>query len=454
MNTISKDRHLLIVEKGELPEGAYSKYAEIDQHIKFDSEVWDALADGGCQRIHYDLMLICAAVEFADRKWHRLQDWSRFLRLTVPVIELETWQSIEVKNNLEHVLRYLTGDVWRFDFVKAKNAEPCEFKQMRLYFDETEKFAIAYSEGLDSRAVSALEGKKTDALCIRVANKTNKPQHGDSFFTQIPFRVDKENRGRESSFRSRGFQFAAMTSIAAHIRNLERIVVPESGQGALGPAMLPLHGIYADYRNYPMFFRKMERFVEVALNHKVHFDQPRLWFTKGQTLNAFLELENKSKQDLIGTRSCWQKRHIVNVDNAVRQCGLCAACILRRFSMHAAGLEEPSGTYVIEDLTVSNAYDAMSKVPDENDQKNMVEYGVVGVRHFKHLADMAKLKDEKLRLHASEIAEATGLESEVVLTKLRTMLAAHAKEWEAFLAAQGEQSFLRNWTDGGTRWAI
>src|SRR3546814_1263217 len=66
------------------------------------------------------------------------------------------------------------------------------------------------------------------------------------------------------------------------------LVVPESGQGALGPVLLPLYNIYRDYRNHPSLFRKMERFLCPALDHSVEFDQPRMWSTKGQTLRTFL----------------------------------------------------------------------------------------------------------------------------------------------------------------------
>ena len=112
---------------------------------------------------------------------------------------------------------------------------------------------------------------------------------GQMISREIPFKV-KGYRGNESSFRSRGFQFAAVTAIAAQLSNVTRVVVPESGQGALGPVLLPLHNIYADYRNHPTFFRKMERFIKAVLGYRVRFEQPRLWSTKGQTLRAFLNM--------------------------------------------------------------------------------------------------------------------------------------------------------------------
>ena len=204
----------------------------------------------------------------------------------------------------------------------------------------------------------------------------------------------KGYRGNESSFRSRGFQFAAVTAIAAQLSSVTRVIVPESGQGALGPVLLPLHNIYADYRNHPTFFRNMERFIKAVLGYRVRFEQPRLWSTKGQTLRAFLGMVGKSEQHLTSTHSCWQTRRVVNV-GVRKQCGLCAACLLRRLSLHAAGVNEAPDTYIVSDLAASDAADALSVIPQKADRDIMVEYGSVGARHLQHLADMSGLPDER-----------------------------------------------------------
>jgi hypothetical protein len=444
------DKRLYVIEKGQkpgrtLPKGAV--IAEAGRHIRFNTAVLDTFDVKGCEPLHYDMLILCAAIEFADRRWKRPLSWRRTLDVTVSVIDLKTWQKPEVLKSLQGVLNHLTGDTWRFTFVPAKNLSPIGARQIPLDFGKTKTFAIAYSDGLDSRAVSALSGDEEQALCIRVARNRQRRKNGDSYFTQIPFKV-KGYRGNESSFRSRGFQFAAVTAIAAQLSSLSRIIVPESGQGALGPVLLPLHNIYADYRNHPTFFRKMERFIKALQGYTVRFEQPRLWSTKGQTLRAFLGIAGKSEQYLTGAHSCWQTRRVVNVGGR-KQCGLCAACLLRRLSLHAAGVNEALTTYVVSDLAASDAGDALSVIPQKADRNIMVEYGSVGARHLQHLADMSGLPDDALRVHASEIAAAIGESYEEVLTKLRKMLVTHAEEWRAFLSAQGEQSFLKSWMDGG-----
>src|SRR3546814_1241352 len=89
-------------------------------------------------------------------------------------------------------------------------------RQIPLGFANSKKFAVPYSEGLDSRAVSALSGTEDDALCVRVSNNRQKRRPGENFFNQVPFKV-LGHTSNESSFRSRGFQFGVVAAIAAHL---------------------------------------------------------------------------------------------------------------------------------------------------------------------------------------------------------------------------------------------
>ena len=447
----TKAKRLRVIEKDQEPDRTCPKdalTALVGREITFNPTVLDTFDVRGFRSVHYDLMLLCASIEFADRRWKRPQSWNRDLHVMVPVIDLGAWQEREVLESLNSVLRHLTCDEWTLSFVQADNPSPIGERQGELSFPNTKTFAIAYSKGLDSRAVAALSGDRDEALCIRVAQYRQHRKTGDSYFAQIPFKVHVP-RSNESSFRSHGFQFSAVTAIAAHLSHLTRIVTPESGQSALGPVLLPLHNIYPDYRNHPTFFRKMERFIKALLSHRVHYEQPRLWYTKGQTLRAFLDLPGKLEHHLTNTRSCWQNRRIVNSGGSKKHCGLCAACLLRRQSLHAVGVSETPDNYVVPDLNATDVTEALSGIPRTADRKIMVEYGSVGARHLQHFADMAVLPDDKLRVHVSEIATATGATPQDTMKNLRTLLVTHAEEWRAFLAAQGEQSFLKNWMAGG-----
>lgn len=444
-------KYLCVLEAGQSRECKFPKeteMVEVGQEIRFKLNVLDTLDVKGFQSVHYDMLVLCAAIEFADRRWKRPLSWARTFHLTIPVTDFATWQKPEVQDRLRNVLRHVTCDTWHFTFVPAKNCSPIGERQRELPLAKKKSFVVAYSDGLDSLATSALASKSDEVLCIRVAKHHQCQKSGDKFFTQIPFTV-RGYRHNESSFRSRGFQFAAVTAIAAHLSNIHQIVVPESGQGALGTVLLPLHLIHADCRNHPTFFRKMELFVKAVLGYQVQYAQPRLWFTKGQTLRAFLDLPGRGEADLTDRRSCWQEQFVVNTDGGKKQCGLCAACLLRRMSMYAAGIHEGDDTYVVSNLTATDVQEALAIVRPNALRDTMIEYGLTGVRHLQQLADLADVPDDRLRADVSEIASATGASQEDTLKNLRTLLVTHAQEWRAFLSIQGEQSFLNNWLEGG-----
>ncbi len=422
--------------------------AEIGTEIVFDPSILDTYDYKGWQPVHHDLLLVCAAVEFVDRRCgRRPRRWSRLFHIRVPVIELTVWQRPEVRALLHDTLTHLTGDDWNFSFIQAEDSVAMGMRQRNLPFRNRKEFVIAYSDGLDSRCVSGLFETGESAVRVRVTQNKDRVKEAERPFDRIPFAV-KLASPRESGGRFRAFKFSAITAITAHLSSVQRILVPESGQGALGPVLLPLHNIYADYSNHPTFFRKMERFVKALLGYSVTYEQPRLWYTKGETIGAFLAHSAKGQEAVLSTRSCWQQRWNVRFAGKLRQCGLCLACLLRRMSLHAANVNEPADTYTVGNLTSACYNDAIPRSNRNRLRHTMVEYGSVGARHLQQLADVAELP-AVLRPHVFEIARATGASERDTRNSLRKLLLKHAEEWRDFVSCQGKHSFIKNWTKGG-----
>ncbi len=440
---------LHVVEKGISPEQGSNgdeTVAKINTEIRFNPGILDTYHYEGWKPVHYDLLVVCAAVEFADRRCgRRATRWSRRFQVTLPVLELAAWRQPEVQVRLQDTLRHLTGDEWHFFFVQAANSTDCGAHQRSLPFHGDEEFAIAYSDGLDSRCVSGIFDTGDSVIRVRVTRTRNQIANGEHPFDQIPFQV-KVVSSRLRDVRSRAFKFAAIVAIAGHLSGVRRILVPESGQDALGPVLLPLHNVYADYRNHPTFFRRMERFIEALLGYSVAYKQPRLWYTKSETIADFLARPGIGQQSVLSTRSCWQQRWNAIGDGKRTQCGLCAACLLRRMSMHAAGVDEPTDAYTIGDLKAASYDDAVLQGDCKRLSKTMVEYGIVGARHLQQLAELAGLPDPALRVHVFEIARATGDSEQDTGYALRRLLVRHAEEWRDFVSAQGQRSFMGSWT--------
>lgn len=445
-----REHSLYVADQGLRSEHEYQEsvtIAEIGKEIVFDLSILDTYHYDGWKSVHHDLLVVCAAVEFADRRYARSKNqWSRRFLITVPVMELDVWQQPKVQMYLSDMLRHLTGDNWNFSFVETRGTGVVGHRQRSLNFGDSKQFAIAYSDGLDSRCVSGIYDKG-NAVRVRISKSKDKITPGDRPFNLIPFEV--KLKSLESGVRSRGFKFAAITAIAGQLSSVSKIIVPESGQGALGPVMLPLHNVYADYRNYPTFFRKMERFIKELLDYEVTYEQPRLWYTKGQTISAFLAQPGITSETILSTRSCWQRRWNVRIDGKLRQCGLCAACLLRRMSLHSVNVEEPDDTYTFADLMVSRFENG---IPGNNyvRMSEMVEYGSAGVRHLQQIADLAVQPDAALRSYVFEIAQATNSSEQDTFDNLRKLLSKHSEEWRNFVNAQGKSSFIYDWIERGT----
>lgn len=446
-------RELHVLEAGQKPPRRVSDgrvYATIGSAIKCDKDIFDSYSYEGWSDIHHDLLIVCAAVEFADRRWARgIAKWARQITITVPVIHLSTWQAASVHLSLCDTLRHLTGDEWQFSFVQHQGAASGDSRQGPLFPNQHKEFAIAYSEGLDSLSVSGLYNENDVAVCVRVAKNRQKLRKDERPFDRLPFYVKLGRKSYEDSARSRGFKFAAVTVIAAQLSNVSRILVPESGQGALGPVLLPLRNIYPDYRNHPTFFRKMEGFIEALLGVSVVYKQPRLWHTKGQTIAAFLSKPGINVDQLIDTRSCWQQRFNVRIGGKRRQCGVCAACLLRRMSLHAAGVKEPPENYSMANLQASRFNDALPKQKSFMATNTLYDYGYMGARHLEQLANFAEEPDSVLKPYALQLGDALDLSISNVLKQLRGMLTQHSTEWVAFKESLGEKSFIHLWTKGG-----
>lgn len=425
----------------------------IGRDVTFSTEPLESYCLAGWEPVAFDALLLAAAVEFCDRTQRRPAiTWARSIELQIAVHDPDRWSDKAVSCPLHQALELLTGDQWSVTF--TGRSEPVSIPRQIHFTMPTESCAVMpFSDGLDSRAVAGLVAHEIGDRLIRVrlGSKTLDAPIQSLFgekqpFTSIPYRiVFAKNQAVESSARSRGFKFALMSGLAAYLVKADRIIVPESGQGALGPALVPVGQLHEDYRNHPVFTDKMEAFLVALFGHRVRFDFPQLWQTKGETLARFVK-ECRDGHSWAGTWSCWQQNRQVSVGGSKRQCGICAACMLRRLSVHAAGLEEPSDFYVWEDLTAST-FEAGAARGFNKITKAQREYAIAGTLHLDHLASFRRSAANKsaLDLSVSQLSKSQALPETEVRTKLNLLLDRHETEWRNFLESLGPNSFVASW---------
>ena len=429
---------------------------EIERNIEFDTARLESYCIATWEPVIYDAMLVAAAVEFADKIQRRPQmSWQRDLQLAIPVHDPQHWNSRPVTDALHEVLNFLTGDRWTIEFCnRTKTANT--LSQGRFNLPADVDGVIPFSDGLDSRCVAGLLGREMGDKLIRVRLGTKawdgKALHGfRQPFTSVPYHVRADKRQFvESSARSRGFKFALISGLAAYLTKARQVIISESGQGALGPALIPVGQGYEDYRTHPQFTDRMERFLEALLRHKVRFSFTQLWLTKAETLRKFVD-ECNGGTSWADTWSCWQQNRHVSVAGKKRQCGVCAACLLRRLSVHGAGLSEPKETYVWENLSAAS-FEAGATPSFERKKITtaLQQYAIAGALHLDHLAQLRKSPASAgtLSLCTFQLGQSLGVPEPDVRAKLDRLLAQHEKEWKDFMNSLGQTSFLGNWANG------
>lgn len=425
----------------------------LGENIDFNLEVLETFSSQKWETTVYDALVVAAAVEFCDRSLARSSmNWGRKFSVYVPVHDPHKWADKAVTDALVGALNLLTGDDWNFEFRSRKlSAEPP--RQDRLVFPTNAEAVIAYSDGMDSSAVAGLESKRLGNRLVRVRvgskqRDVSKKDRREIPFTALPYSV-KLNKGgnAENSARSRGFKFSIVSGMAAHLIDAPSVIVPESGQGALAPTFLPVGQGYEDYRSYPAFTASMERFFKALLGYQIRYLFPQLWKTKGETLREYVDACGGDAR-WAKTRSCWQQSRQVAVAGKRRQCGICAACILRRLSVHAAGLNEPQENYIWESLKAptweggaANGFAGLTPA--------LREYAIAGVLHFEHFALLRGSMQYDLikRRRVNELARSLLVAPTVVALNLDRLVEQHAAEWSAFKSDLGVGSFVRQWID-------
>jgi 7-cyano-7-deazaguanine synthase in queuosine biosynthesis len=424
---------------------------KIGEQVDFNTEALASYCFAQWEPLVFDALLIAAAVEFCDRAQKRaMHHWARRFELRLPVHDPSHWVSGAVSGTLLEALRFLTGDDWQIDFVARRKVQAPPM-QSSFVLPSGSHTIIPFSDGMDSRAVAGLETHTLGQSLLRVrlgskmSDLDSLARYGQAF-ASVPYSVQAGAKTfAESSARSRGFKFATISGLTAYLSKAERIIVPESGQGALGPALVPVGQAYQDYRNHPLFTDRMEAYFAALLNYRPRFEFPRLWHTKGETLKAFVnDCPDGSAWEQ--TWSCWQSARQASVDGHKRQCGICAACLLRRMSVHAAGLTESKKVYVWEDLTVASFEKGAAK-GFARQTAALREYAIAGVLHLDHLAALRSTSAgaDALKLCAFQLSRSSKLPETEVAHKLARLLTQHELEWRTFMQSLGTHSFIAHW---------
>lgn len=308
-----------------------------------------------------DFVRLAAAVHAADRTALRRLDganWSRRqLELTVPVSDPERWTS--VRDRLQDLLAFLSGDDWSLEFVGTRPAKELAAEAPA----ERAARAVLLSGGADSAiGTLASRGELKDqphALLSHfgptflpaiqrdvVATIGRLLQGPDQLHVQVHFsrrstRLDGSRLTNEYSTRARSLLFLSFGLAVASLHQAE-LWVPENGFASLNPPLGPdRRGSLSTRTTHPAFLGGVSALLAEVGAH-AGLVNPFAHVTKGEMFKQASDLiGSKAAAALLSkTHSCAHTGHRAFHIPVSAQCGVCFGCSLRRAAFAAAGIED------------------------------------------------------------------------------------------------------------------
>lgn len=401
-----------------------------------------------------DLSIVLGAVKCADRSITRrhARNWARQLNLSIPVYELETWRKPAVQSSLVDVLQYLTGDSWQIKFVKRRR-KMRDVGQAFLFGSPPGRRAfVPYSHGLDSFAQSELLRSRDSGLdvipvhlraCRRESSIRSIRRVAKNRLSPVPVSASVyEPKHAELSFRSRPFLFDGIAAYAAVLHGGGQVLVPENGQGSLGGSLVRL-GAEAPHRScHPGFTTRLSNFFRHLTEVEVDFFHPALYQTKGQVLSELKKVHPDSEAWLAEHSSCSYDSRNANRNGRRVHCGVCGNCLLRRVSLHAAGIVDTT-PYKFTNLHAATLDQALEK---DDEVRSMVAYEDItrnAIRSMQRLADIRSADDDyRVAAETAGLARYQRRDVKDVRDALDSMLEQHCHEWTSFLRHCGSSSWV------------
>lgn len=312
----------------------------------------------GCYVYGIDILL--------PRKTFSINGWSRDIMVEFPVESPDTFNN--GKEDLQHLLSFLTGDNWDISFIKREISNLYISKSRgKVYTDDYRKSfkkVCLFSGGLDSLVgtINQLSTSKDKLALVSHYDASFKGAKSDQDkvhktlsrrylkrYHIIQTRVDlsgKDANGNEITYettlRSRSFLFLCQGLFVANsIGNSIDVLIPENGTISLNHPLTPSRRSSCSTRTaHPHYLLKVMDFIsKLGLNNSIKNEYETK--TKGEMLEQCND-RNTLLETFKATCSCAKRgtrKDIRDVMIGTNHCGICMPCIYRRVALHKIGID-------------------------------------------------------------------------------------------------------------------
>ncbi len=317
-----------------------------------------------------DLVVLAALVNAGDtrvsRKKNGQDGWTREIDLYLPVTAPDLWN--EVAPDVEYLLKFLTGDRWRFVFrARLGRIPPIITGTSLLRVAGVDEVSLL-SGGLDSfiGAVDLLaagrrplfvshywdaETANAQARVIGALRQRFQVPTVRSVRVRVGFnKNDLATEETEDTQRGRSFLFYSLAALcAASLEHEAQVTIPENGLIALNVPLDPLRfGPLSTRTAHPHFIVGMERLLQ-RIGLQVSLVNPYRHSTKGEMVEACGD-RSFLQREVGNSMSCSSPAKVRYQRMSPRHCGYCVPCLIRRASLKKGlGVADPT-EYGIVDL--------------------------------------------------------------------------------------------------------
>jgi hypothetical protein len=304
----------------------------------------------------WDFNTIALSVAAADNSLSRKNSadgWTRQIDLSVHLCNPSIWEP--VKQDLEKILRFLTGDFWVLNF-QGGGVNPPRARRLKRFDCDC---VSLLSGGVDSLvgAIDLVANNRKPILISQVVrgDAQTQKEYAEKIRPESPHfawshKIHPPQGASEGSTRGRSIIFFAFAALAASAIQDQSgssvdIYVPENGFISLN---IPLNsgrmGSFSTKTTHPVYLKGIQNIwneVGISLN----LIMPYQFKTKGEVL-AECRNQQLLKELVFQSVSCGKYRVY-----GMQHCGRCLPCLVRRAAFqHWGEVDETSDGYYSEQL--------------------------------------------------------------------------------------------------------
>lgn len=321
-------------------------------------KIWKEFQVDSLDSIYEDLLMISMSIFCSDKKVIRKKTcdaWTRKIKINIPVIEIEKWNS--VKDKLEKMFNFLSGDIWEIVFRKSsvslrknkkkKDNNMKKYKAVSLFSGGLDSFCGALKlmkEGIDTCFVGFREYNSVSNKQIELYEAINE-EYKEINKKLILFNVkpkspldidgNKIKLKTEDTSRSRSFLFlAGAISVASLIDEAIPVYIPENGFIGINVPLTDSRSGSCSTRTTHVYFLKLFNNILNEVGIKNNIINFYAYKSKGEMVE-----EHKSnpvfKKYFSETISC-SHPCLCRYDKykTPMNCGYCYPCLIRRASLN------------------------------------------------------------------------------------------------------------------------